>query len=245
MLGLLLVALPLPAAVPKILLVVHDLEEKPLPGLRFAYAGLESQKTTSAGATELVLPPGHQEGQAIKIQLLPSAKKSRDWFLVNPQINVPSGAAPAELVLMRRSAFRNLANAARDATGATRSSKELNPEDKKKVLLETAGRYGLSAEQLETALRSFADTQDPKDRGIAAYLEGQYSRAEALLEGVVDKTENDLVETLQYLGSAQYEQAKFQAASINSQKALALRPDDPALLNLLGKSLFALAHECW
>ncbi|HEV7669416.1 MAG TPA: hypothetical protein VGS22_12905 [Thermoanaerobaculia bacterium] len=115
--GLLLAALPLLAAVPKIQLVARDLEEKPLPGFRFAYAGLESLSTTRTGATEIVLPPGHQEGQPIKIQLLPSAKKSDDWFLVNPQINIPSGSAPAELVLMRRGAFRKLADAARDAKG--------------------------------------------------------------------------------------------------------------------------------
>ena len=239
--GLLLAALPLPAAVPKIKLVARDLEEKPLPGFRFAYAGMESLSTTPAGATELVLPPEHQEGRQIKIQLLSIAESSDDWFLVNPQINIPSGSAPAELVLMRRSAFRKLADAARDATGPSLGSKELSPEDKKKVLVETAARYNLSAEQLEAALSSFAETQDPKDQGIAAYLKGQYFQAEKLLQSAADKKEDDLVETLRYLGNAQYQQAKYQAAAENFRKAGAFRPDDTVLLTSLSLSLYELA----
>jgi len=54
---------------------------------------------------------------------------------------------------------------------------------------------GLTPAQLETALRSFAETQDPKDKGIAAYLEGQYSQAEDLLSKAVEKKESDLVES--------------------------------------------------
>ncbi len=241
-LGLLLAALPLSAAVPKILLVARDLEEKPLPGLRFAYASLESKKTTPAGATELVLPPEHQEGRQIKIQLLSSAKKSDDWFLVNPQINIPSGSAPAELVLMRRGVFRKLADAARDATGQSLNTRELNTEDRKRVLVETAARYGLSAEQLNTALSSFAETQDPKDRGIAAYLEGQYPVAEDLLQGAADKKEGDLVETLRYLAASQFEQAKYQAATATCRKGLALNSENQTLLNLLGNSLSQLSE---
>jgi hypothetical protein len=44
-----------PAATP-ILLVVRDPENKPLPGFRFAYGGVESQPTNKAGATALDLP---------------------------------------------------------------------------------------------------------------------------------------------------------------------------------------------
>ncbi|HEV7669417.1 MAG TPA: tetratricopeptide repeat protein [Thermoanaerobaculia bacterium] len=109
------------------------------------------------------------------------------------------------------------------------------------MLVETASRYGLSAEQLEAALSSFAETQDPKDRGIAAYLVGQYFQAEEFLQSAADKKESDLVETLRYLGNAQYQQAKYKAAAASFRKANALRPDDTILLNWLGISLLEMA----
>jgi len=235
------IVLAVAVAGPKIQLVARDVEERPLPGLRFAYAGVETRTTNVTGATEIDLPPFHWVGHPIKIQLLPSAKKSDDWFLVNPQINIPGGSAPAELILMRRTAFRKLAGAARDAAGPALGSKELTAVDKEWVVVEVAARYGLSAEQLETALRSFAETQDPNDQGIAAYLGGQYAKAEGLLEGAATKKEEGLVETLRYLGASQYLQAKYQAAAVTFRKAVALRPDDAGLLSWLGASLIALA----
>ena len=93
-----------------------------------------------------------------------------------------------------------------------------------------------------TALRSFAETQDPKVRGIAAYLEGQFPQAESLLEGAAAKKEADLVETLRYLGAAQFEQAKYREAAGNFSKALALDGDDPTLLSWLGQTLHSLAE---
>jgi hypothetical protein len=89
-----------------------------LPGLRFTYAGSESKATTNAGATELDLPADIPPGQAVRLFLVPG-KHNDDWFLVNPQINVPLTTSPADVVLMRRSAFRQIAAAARDAVPAT------------------------------------------------------------------------------------------------------------------------------
>jgi len=238
----LLASAALSASGPRILLVARDLEEHPLSGLRFAYGGVESQETSPAGATELELPAARREGEQIKIQLLPAAKRAADWFLVNAQINIPSGSVPAEVVLMRRSAFRKLAESARDAARPTAGSRELAAEDRKRALVEAAARYGLRAEQLETALQSFAETKDTTDRGIAAYLAGRYRQAEELLVGAADKKESDLVGTYRYLGAAQYEQARYTAAATSFRKALGLRDGDPSLLSLLGISLFQLAQ---
>jgi tetratricopeptide (TPR) repeat protein len=242
---LLILVLFLMAAIPvagmQILLVARDTEDHPLSGFRFAYGGVESQATNQAGATELDLPPDHRTGQQIKIHLVFGAKRSEDWFLVNPQVNIPSGSTSAEVVLMRRSTLRQIAAEARDASRSTAPGPgELTAEDRKRVLVEAAARYGLNAEQLETALRSFAETQDPKDRGIAAYLEDQYSKAEKLLEGAAEKKESDLVETLGYLGDAQCAQAKYQDAAASFRKALALREEDSTLMSLLGNSLLLL-----
>ncbi|HBL27213.1 MAG TPA: hypothetical protein DD490_10295, partial [Acidobacteria bacterium] len=144
---------------------------------------------------------------------------------------------------MRRSTFRQIAAEARDASRQPAPDRaELTSEDRKRVLVETAARHGLTADQLETALRSFAETQDSQDRGIAAYLEGEFSQAEELLNKAAEKQASDFVETLRYLGAAQYEQAKYRAAADAFRKAVALRGEDPVLLSWLGRTLHELAE---
>src|SRR5262245_44211953 len=126
LLALLLTVVPLPAtaAGTHILLVARDHEDHPLSDFRFAYQGVETLPTNRSGATELDLPAEHRPGQPIKIYLLvPSSKRAEEWFLVNPQVNVPSSTAPAEVVLMRRSAFRQIAAEARDASQQAGSSR--------------------------------------------------------------------------------------------------------------------------
>lgn len=222
----------------QILLAARDLAGKALPGLRFSYEQVKSRRTNQSGITELDLPPGHSPGRQIKIDLVPVSEPAEDWFLVNPQINIPTSTDPVAVVLMQRSAFRQIAAEARDASRPAASGRdELTAEDRKRVLVEAAARHGLTGEQLETALRSFAETQDPKDKGIAAYLEGEFSQAEELLNKAAEKKESDFVETLLYLGVTQYEQAKYRAAAGTFRKALALRDEDTFLLSGLGNAL--------
>jgi tetratricopeptide (TPR) repeat protein len=225
----------------RVLLVARDLEDHPLAGFRFSYGGAVSRATDPAGATRLDLPPGTGPGQQIKILLVQSSKKTVDWFLINPQVNIPTGSASAELVLMRRSDFHQIAAEARDSPQALRSDEQLTAEAPKRALVEAAARHGLTPEQLESAILSFAETQDSKDRGIAAYLEGQYQKAEELLNGAVEKKESDFVETVRYMGATQFRQVKYRAAADSFRKALALRGEDPTLLRWLGESFRALA----
>ena len=233
-LGLLLPAEALPAATgARILLVARDLDDHPLAGLRFAYAGVTSQPTNQAGATELALPPGHPPGQQIKLQLLVGSKQADEWLVIATQVNIPIATVPAEIVLMRRSEFRQIAAAARSI---------YTEEDSKRALLVTATKHGLTATQLETAIRSFADTQNPKDRGVAALLEHHFQRAEELLIQAAERKEDDLVDTLRYLGDAQFKQAKYTAATTSFRKALVLRADDPELMSELGFVLLRLSQ---
>jgi tetratricopeptide (TPR) repeat protein len=233
--------LPIEGAVgvTRFLLVARDLENHPLAGFTFAFGGFESKPThNKTGATELDLPSGLQPGQQIKILLAPSSKRSAEWFLVNSELNIPTRSDSAEVVLMRRSAFRQVASEVIDAPAAKAlGSYESTGADRKRDLVAAAARHGLTAEQLESAIRSFADTQDPKDRGIAAYLEGKFSQAEEILSGPTKNKERDLVETLRYLGAAQYEQGKYREAADSFRKAVALRGEDVDLLSWLGNSL--------
>src|SRR6185369_2726387 len=240
-LGFLLLTTALPAAAgPKILLIARDNEKHLLSGFIFAYQGVESTKTNRAGAAKLLLPPEHPPGRRIEIQLSVSPKKADEWILVNPQINIPDPAGSAEVVLIKKSTFRQIAAAARDNPKASRPG-DLSPEERKQILGEEAARRGLNVDQLEAALRSFAETQDPKDKGISAYLKGQYADAEKLLNKAAEKNESDFVETLRYLGETQYEAGKYQAAAETLRKALSLQGDDVVLLTLLGNSFVELA----
>ena len=241
---LLTASMLLAAAGIRMSLIARDLEDHPLSGFRFTYGGVETLATNSTGTTQLNLPPGQGPGQQIKVFLVPHSKTPEDWFLVNPQVNIPSDSGSAEVVLMRRSTFRQIAAEARDAPVAKtrRSNERPIAEDPKQALIAAAARRGLTSEQLKSAINSFAETQDPKDRGIAAYLEGQYQQAENLLRGAAEKKKADLVETLRYLGSSQYQQAEYRDAANSFRTALALRNDDPVLLSWLGNSLYELAE---
>ncbi|HEX3126755.1 MAG TPA: hypothetical protein VH394_05450, partial [Thermoanaerobaculia bacterium] len=206
-LALLLVAATLEAAPGnQIVLVARDIEGKPVSGLRFVYELVKSGPTNKSGATALDLPADHRLGQQIRISLVDS-KQAEDWFLVDPMVNVPDGSDAATVVLMRRSVFRQVGIEARDARGQKApSQEEWTEEDRKRLLVEVAARHGLSAKQLETAIPSFAETQGRKDKGIAAFLQGEYPKAEGLLREAVDKNEANLIEALEYLASAQFEQ---------------------------------------
>ena len=231
------------AAGAQVLLIARDLKNHPLPGIRFSYDEVKSRPTNQDGATELDLPPDQPAGRQIKLSLVSGFRRADEWFLVSPEINVPNDGGSAAVVLMRRSEFRQFAADARDAPRlATSRLGEPTAEDRMRALVATAASHGLTVEQLNSAIRSFAETQDPADRGIAAYLEGQYPKAEELLNGAAEKKERDLAETLRYLGAAQYQQRKYRAAADSFRKALALGGEDAPLLSWLGTALTASAQ---
>jgi len=239
-LGLLLLTTALPvSAGPKILLIARDNDKHLLTGFIFAYQGVQSTKTNHTGAAEIILPPEHPPGRRIEIYLVASPKREEEWFLVNPQINIPDPGGAAEVVLMKRDVLRQVAAAARDIPKTAIRPGGLNTENRQQAIIQEAARFGLTADQLETAIRSFAETQDSRDKGIAAFLKGQYAKAEALLMSA-DKQESDLVETLRYLGATKYALSKYREAADSFRKALAIGGEDAELLNSLGISFLEL-----
>jgi len=78
-LGFFLIASTLLAAAgTRMLLIVRDLDNHPLPGFHLSYGGVESQATNRTGATELDLPPERGPGQQIKIFLVHHSRKTED-----------------------------------------------------------------------------------------------------------------------------------------------------------------------
>jgi tetratricopeptide (TPR) repeat protein len=229
----------------QILLVARDREGHPLSGICFAHQGTVSRPTTRKGKTVLDLARGHHLGEQVEIQQASCSpsKPAEEWILLATEINIPGPTDEVVVVLMRRSVYRKIAAEARDAALARAQGAEApSVGERRGALAAAAARQGLSLEQGESALRSFAQTQDPMDRGIQAYLEGKYSQAEELLGGVTAKQEQDLIARLLYLGAAQQEQGKYPASVESFRKALALRGDDAVLLSWLGVSLMRLAE---
>jgi len=212
-------------------------------GFRFAYKGTVTKATVAAGATSLELPAEHGIGRQITLLLLPSPEPEWDWFLINPEVNIPNENDAATVILMRRGDFRNLAAEARNlASSSTDDPRGSSSNNTRAALLQTAQYYGLTEEQLESAIQAFGETENLKDQGIAAYLEGEVVTAEKLLEEAAAKQEEDRVETLQYLWASQYEQAKYTDAVKTLRKAVTIKPDDSFILGLLGASLLQTAE---
>ena len=232
------------SATERILLVARGYADKqPIPGLRFGYQGVTSRATNEGGATELDLPASYPTGRQIKIDLVATPKaKQESWFLVNDLVNIPAAAESAALMLMRGSEMRQIGAEVRGRSAAAADRPgESTAEQQRRALTEAAARHGLSFDQLQKAIDSYAKTPDPKDQGIALYLQGNYSQAVTVLTDVAARKELDFVDTLRYLGASQFAQAKFQDAADTFRKAVALRADDAELLTWHGKALYQLA----
>lgn len=189
--------------VKRMLLVARDAKEHPLGGFRFAYQSFKSLPTSDTGATELELPPKHRPGKQITILLASAPSQEEDWFLINPLVNVPEISGSADVVLMQRSEFRALAAEAVDVLSQLRPGPG-GPtiEQRMRALLEVADHHGLTEDQLDAAIRSFGDTQDPSDKGVSAYLKGQFLESEVRFEDALEKHESDFVKPLPDLGGA-------------------------------------------
>jgi len=167
----------------RMLLVARDLDEHPLAGFRFAYAGVASQPTNSAGATELDLPPNHPPGQQIRIQLLAGSKQAEEWFLVAPQINIPSGSAPAEVVLMQRSGLA----AARNIIKRNDEAKAVTQAEKNAIRDEVAKQVHLRGDELQVQMRSLAKlTTDPDTQAVVTRYNQDYPYDFAISQGLLD-----------------------------------------------------------
>jgi tetratricopeptide (TPR) repeat protein len=227
----------------RVLLVARSyVGREPISGLQFGCQGVVSKPTNLGGATEVDLPTGYSTGRQIKIDLIATRKaKGESWFLVNDLVNIPTASESAALMLMRGSEMRQIgAEVRKRSTDLIQRPGEATAEQQRRALAAAAARRGLTFEQLQMAIDSFAKTPDAKDQGIALYLQGKYSQAEKILTDVAAKKELDLIDTLRYVGASQLAQGEYREAADSLRKALSLHPDDADLLNSLGGALYLL-----
>ena len=231
----------------KLFVTALDLEDRPLAGIRFSYQGVEGSPTTESGTTEITLPPDLEDGQQIKLLVL---RNAQDWLLVNPMVNV---GEVVELRMMPRADFRLLAGSTRAVIQKAKrtGTVELTAKERRRLVAEYAEEtWGLSEEQLALAITSFgASARDPMDEGIAAYISGEYLKAEIRLREALtiakehhQEAEDDIVETARFLASVLYEEGRYKESIEAWREAIAVRQSDPSLLSGLGIALEANAE---
>ena len=86
--ALLAVSSPLAAQTAELAIKALDQHGRVLPGIRFAFGGVESLPTTDAGVTGLAVPE-MAAGEAVKLDLPQSL--SEEWFLVDSTVHAPAG----------------------------------------------------------------------------------------------------------------------------------------------------------
>jgi tetratricopeptide (TPR) repeat protein len=223
----------LEADIPTLQLVARDTADRPVENLRFSYLDEVSLPTSKVGWTTLVLPPESRPGDVVKIRLVGSHD---DWLLLNPQINIPSPAASAEAVLVPPSQVLLIAAEVRERnrwpTGQGRGQ----------IVSEVAERFSLGADRLNAALQILAESNDPIERGISAYLRGDTRETQEILGRVALEAQDNLLEVFRYLGAAQHQEGNFKEAAITFRKALLIGGEDTCLLGWLGSTLTYLGE---
>lgn len=151
------------------------------------------------------------------------ASLGRTWFLIDDTVHVPGpDQPPAEVVLMKREAFRRLASEVRDTPA--RVGDELSEEQRRRAVAEYAAGYGLDEAQLGKAIAAFQESaEDPMDEGVAAYLAQEWSRAEPFFRQAVADAEKRKEEAWDRLLLSLEGDEVFVEAPFDSMVAKAMR----------------------
>jgi tetratricopeptide (TPR) repeat protein len=113
------------------------------------------------------------------------------------------------------------------------------------ALVEQAGIYGFSPQVLDEAIRRRGmKATDPYEKGLIALYKSDYSRASEQLaislrvrQAEVDKHKEQLLKATLSNGEYLYEKGDYLSAAETFSQALAISPQDPAVLNKLGSAL--------
>lgn len=220
--------------------------------------GATGPPTDKSGKSRIRLAPQTRPRSWVSLQVV---RSSQDLVFISPwdsRVMVPSFENESEnfvpVVLAERgnrallesgkalaslSAKINFANAAKDANA------NKTVEQRRAVLEEVSREYGLDPAQVDSAIRALGSkSKDPYERGMAALYQREFPEAARELAGALQSREiklkkvpGSVLNAALFLGEALYEQGKYADAVKAYQKALAFRPDDPAILTGIGLSL--------
>jgi|KBSMisStaDraftv2_1062788.scaffolds.fasta_scaffold515865_2 hypothetical protein len=225
----------MPLVAEKGILVLHvqDLKGHPIAGVRFrGGAGSALAMADSFGAIRLKLASNTRPGDVVMLELM-AVPKNRDlviispwdkWAHVPPFEEEPKNFVPVVLVqrgdracLESPPCLRAAAEQIKRADIPTRTQ-DLNQNERAKEALATVSKtFGLSPDEIDSAIRAWGEkTEDPYDKGLAALYGKNYLQASQDLRISLErrmnaeaKAQSDVADAAQFLGRSLYEQGKY------------------------------------
>jgi tetratricopeptide (TPR) repeat protein len=246
-----------------LVLYVTDTEGKPLTGVELTVKGDGGTgKVDHKGKARVKLAPETKEASWVTVAIASPAnlvfispwdERAQVPPFVNESQNyvtVVLGERSDKRLLSDPAALRAMVQRANQAGAPTSVAKTETPEEQhKRVLEEVANSFGLEPSALDQAIREWGlKATDPFDRGLAELYARNYAKATPDLETSValrreqaKKADAALANAEMALGQSLYGQGRYREAIGPFREADRLRPDDPAALGWLGKSLFGAA----
>ncbi|MGA8028139.1 MAG: tetratricopeptide repeat protein [Bryobacteraceae bacterium] len=244
------------------LLTVHvaDTLGRPKPNVTLATDGSGSvgPPTDVGGRTRIQLSSDTRPGTEIALQVI---RAPADFVFLSPWNNrviVPpfenTSQHFVEVILVQRGdraalengsvirAYLQKINAANQPSSAHDRPSQA---DRDAVLHKIADQYGLTPQELDSALRDWGNrARDPFEKGLAALYAQDYPGATAALNASLrirldqlEKDQSAIADAATFLGQSEYEQGKFRESVAAYEQAVRFRADDGDLLNNLGLSV--------
>lgn len=251
-----------------VLVQVQDAQGRAVRGIEIKIEGMGGSSVTGDdGEAKLSVGAATKEGDAISLAILHSPP-GKDYVMNSPwdsRTAVPSFENKADnfikVVVVQRGDRATLENGAvlaslmekiNKANAPKTADKQAEPLDPRKNLEAVAQQYGLSADEVDSAIRKWGDnTTDPYEAGMAALYERNYPKASIELETslkmretqlkadqvTVDRDQKQVADAAAFLGVSLYQEGRYRESVDAYEKCLRIHTDDPAVLNNTALSL--------
>jgi tetratricopeptide (TPR) repeat protein len=262
------VVLPCRAEHGFVLVLVQDTQHRPVRGVEIGVDGNgDSRRTDPDGKARLAVGSATIPGDGITLKIRHSPP-GKDLVMYSPddgRSQVPSFVDKPDNVvrvyvfqrgdrtaLESGSVLASFAEKIIKANSPKSAGEARPPQDPKANFAAIAQQYGLKPDEIDQAIRAWADkTTDPYEAGLAALYERNYPKASAQLQDSLKQREEKLTadqkkvaedqqqvaDAAFFLGSSLYQQGKYRESAQAYERCLQLRPDDPVLLNNAALSL--------